>query len=249
MLHPFRMPLLAAAMAVVALPLASVSARADLMLIPAGLGPGDQFRVAFVSSEKRDALSSNIADYDQFVTGLAVAAGIDTYFGSPVTWQVLGSTSSVSAISRVPLTSPPLYDIYGSKVADSGADLWDGTIDSAIFYDERGFAAVDEAVFTGTLPDGSAAEFPLGGGLGFALTGYGLAHFVITNDLWVRQGDRLSAEPAQLYGVSGVLTVPSAAAVPEPASLTLVLVGLTTLAGGEVLRRRGRGPSFRGDRV
>jgi hypothetical protein len=232
-----RVVLLAALIAAVG-PWGAGAARAGIMT-PAGLGPGDQFRVAFVSSEKHDALSSNIADYDAFITGLAAAAGIDTYFGSPVTWQVLGSTNSVSAISRVPLTSPPLYDMYGSKVADSGADLWDGTIDTAIFYDERGFGAVDEAVFTGTLPDGSASEFPLGGGP-VPVTAYGLAFFVITNDLWITAGFDSSARSAQLYGVSSVLTVPSAAAVPVPAGLTLVLAGLAALAGGAAVRRHIR---------
>ncbi len=232
-----RVVLLAALIAAVG-PWGAGAARAGIMT-PAGLSPGDKFRVAFVSSEKRDALSSNIADYDQFITGLAVAAGLDTYFGSPVTWQVLGSTNSVSAISRVPLTSPPLYDVYGLKVADSGADLWDGTIDSAIFYDERGFAVLDEVVYTGTRPDGSASEFPLGGGP-VPITAYGQAFPVITNDFWIAAGFDLSARPAHLYGVSSVLTVPSAAAVPVPAGLTLVLAGLATLAGGAAVGRHTR---------
>jgi hypothetical protein len=79
------------------------------MLTPAGLHPGDKFRVVFVSSAERNALSSNIADYDQYITNLAVAAGLDTYFGFPVTWQAIGSTATVSAIDRLPksFASPP----------------------------------------------------------------------------------------------------------------------------------------------
>lgn len=216
------------------------SARADFMLVPAGLNPGDQFRVVFLSSTMHDALSSNIADYDQFITNLAVVAGIDTYFGSPVTWQVLGSTSSVSAISRIPLTSPGLYLLNGDKVADSGADLWDGTINEGIFLDEKGFGHFDAPVFTGTLPDGSASiSHPLGPGA--SITDFGFAFPTITDDRWIRDGIRNSADSAELYGVSSVLTVPAAAAVPEPASLTLVLAGLATLTGGTTVRRWPRG--------
>jgi hypothetical protein len=58
-------------------------ARADFMLIPLGLNSGDQFRVVFVSSTRRNALSSAISDHDQFITNAAVAAGLDTYFGTP----------------------------------------------------------------------------------------------------------------------------------------------------------------------
>ena len=84
-------------------PWSAGSARADFMLVPADINgnqlrPGDQFRVVFLSSATRDAQSTDIADYDQFITDLAVAAGLDTYFGSPVTWQALGSTATVDAI-------------------------------------------------------------------------------------------------------------------------------------------------------
>src|SRR5262245_33099735 len=77
-------------------------AHAGFMLAPAGLAPGDQFRAVFLSSATRDAQSSNIADYDQFITNLAVASGLDSYFGAPVTWQAIGSTATVNAIDRLP---------------------------------------------------------------------------------------------------------------------------------------------------
>jgi len=50
------------------------------------------------------------------------------------------------------------------------------------------------------------------------------------------EGDAPRIQQHHLYGYSSVLTVPPAA-VPEPASLTLVLVGLATLTGGAVVRR------------
>src|SRR5688572_12442796 len=70
--------------------------RADI-ITPSGLMPGEQFRLAFVSSQTRDALSANIADYDLFIQNLANFAGLGTYAGQPVSWQVIGSTATVDA--------------------------------------------------------------------------------------------------------------------------------------------------------
>lgn len=58
---------------------------------PAGLNPGAQFRLVFVSSDVRDATSSVIADYDLFIAGLATPAGRGSYFSNPVSWLALAS--------------------------------------------------------------------------------------------------------------------------------------------------------------
>jgi hypothetical protein len=42
--------------------------------LPSGLNPGDQYRLAFVTSSTRDALSTNIADYNNFVDALGDTA-------------------------------------------------------------------------------------------------------------------------------------------------------------------------------
>jgi hypothetical protein len=199
-------------------------ASADLLTIPAGLNPGDHFRVVFISSAKHDALSSAIADYDAFISGLATAAGIDTYFGDPVTWQVLGSTFATSALSRVPLTSAGLYLTNGVKVADSGADLWDGTIDSPILLEEHGFFQ-DDIVFTGTMKDGTSSQDAPLGGAAILITEVGLSSIVTTDEGWVRAGPVGSNTLRHFYGVSSELTVPDRT-VPEPASFSLALVGL-----------------------
>jgi hypothetical protein len=55
-------------------------AEAGTMLqTPAGLKPGDQFRFVFVTNGIRDAISTNIADYDSFVNA---EAGGATYHGA-----------------------------------------------------------------------------------------------------------------------------------------------------------------------
>ena len=191
-------------------------AQAAVITTPADLNPGDQFRVAFVSSSRRDALSTTITDHDQFISGLATTAGIDTYFGSAVTWQVLGSTTAISAISRVPLISPSIHLVDGIKVADDGADLWDGSIDVAILLTEFGVLQDFTVVHTGTLSNGAASpDAPLGG-FAIQIMQVGLSSIVTTDSSWISVGPSGGDILRWLYGISSVLTVPMA--VPEPAS-------------------------------
>jgi hypothetical protein len=173
---------------------------------------------------------------------LAVAAGIDTYFGSPVTWRAIGSTATVAAVDRLPksFASPPRYRLDGGLVAPSTGALWlVGPSGFPITLTESGVDIGGEngggVVWTGTLRDGTAFE-PLGG----SFVAFGSA-LLTSGGGWVAFGDAPRSEPHHLYGYSSVLTVPSAAAVPEPANLTLVLAGLATLTGGAAVwwRRRG----------
>ena len=222
------------------------SARAALTLIPAGLNPGDQFRVAFVSSGGRNSTSNIITDYDQFVNNLAVAAGINTYFGDAVTWQAIvstqpvGSTPAISAISRLPATSPAIYRIDGALVATSGADLWDGTILNPINRTELNGSIpagtpTSTWVWTGTFSNGGNGGV---NALGPSSSGaiYGLANN--TNSQWISEDASLPrSDQFRLYAYSSVLTVPGGAApVPEPGSL-LILAGLAAI--GFVAHRRG----------
>jgi hypothetical protein len=44
--------------------------------VPTGLNPGDRYRLAFVTSTTRDARSSNIADYNLFVTDVVFCGAV-----------------------------------------------------------------------------------------------------------------------------------------------------------------------------
>ncbi|CCQ53010.1 MULTISPECIES: hypothetical protein [Crocosphaera] len=98
-----------------------------LTLIPSDLNPGDQYRLVFVTSTTRNALSTQISDYNAFVDATAKAEDsllkdLDT------TWNAIGSTSTVDARDNTN-TNPeenigvPIYLIDGNRVANNNADL------------------------------------------------------------------------------------------------------------------------------
>src|SRR5712692_4417970 len=85
------------------------AARAGI-ITPAGLNPGDQFRVVFVTDGTIDATSGLLSTYDALVSNEATAAGLTSYNGTPVTWKAIVSVSSTDdAISRLPADSVPIY--------------------------------------------------------------------------------------------------------------------------------------------
>ncbi len=214
--------------AVHALILVSLSFSAhSTLIIPAGLSAGDNYHVIFVSSTARDATSSDIADYDAFVGALADAAGIGASVG--VSWLALGSTATVDAIDHLATVftdlSAPIYNQHGELVATNYADLWDGSLVSAVRYTETGNTLALNAVWTGTDSSGQVIPtFPLGGNPGGA--GYGSA--TSSSSLWLQTFRRGIPIQYNLYGVSSQLTV---SAVPVPAAAWLFCSGLLGLIG------------------
>lgn len=216
----------------------AAEARAGI-ITPVGLSPGAQFRIVFVTSTVHTAFSSSIADYDAIVTARAIAGGLDTYNGSSVIWQIIGSTSTVSAISRLPISSPALYLSHGALVATGGADLWDGSLSQRIDRTELG-SNVFGFIFSGTLSSGeSAGTFSLGSSpVMIGQNGSDTSH-------WIQSFSAGSGNNLRFYGFSSVLTVGPATSVPEPASLTLALAGLGAYVGTRCLARRRRATASR----
>jgi hypothetical protein len=113
---------------------------ADLVLPPPPIG---LYRLAFVTSVGTDATSSDIEDYNEFVTDLAedepALAALST------TWSVIGSTADDSAVANT-MTDPspvgntgfPIYRLDGMKIADHYDDLWDMSIEASISVTETG---------------------------------------------------------------------------------------------------------------
>lgn len=199
---------------------------------PDGLNPGDQYRLVFQTSSRRDATSDDINDYNAFVAADAAAPG-SLVEGLSTKWRAIASTRTVDAIDNTstdpsPLgpTGVPIYQIDGlTRVADNYDDLWDGSVASTIYVNPLAPWG-NEMNWTGTGPDGTTQN-PLGSDT----VNYGLITDFGAG--WVAWGDTFMSElEVSMYAMSGVLTV-----VPEPGSGVLVSLGLlSAVASG---RKRG----------
>ena len=209
-------------------------ASAQLNLAPDGLSAGDQFRYVFVTDEFSDATSSAISTYDDFVTEQANQAG-SLFLNQGLTFQVIGSTASVNAISHIgiPGVDVPLVLVDGTFVADSNSDFFDGTFDNNLNITQSGqelIAGGEEVVFTGTQSNGlGASTEELGTASGSSA--FSLANLTAEDGLTPVFFPFSQDFDGRFFGISSVVTV---AAVPEPSSLVV----LGCVAFGLVSRRR-----------
>ena len=111
---------------------ATVIVPVDWDLIPSGLDEGDSFRLLFLSSTKRDATTTDIADYNTFIQTRAAAGhtAIQAYANE---FLVVGSTQDTDARDNTDTTytavdkGAPIYWLNGNKVADNYEDFYDGS--------------------------------------------------------------------------------------------------------------------------
>ncbi len=215
------------AMALTALLSVTSIASADIITQPPGLNVGDQYHLAFVTSAWATATSTNIADYNAFVTNAANA--VPELVALNTEWFVIGSTSTVSARENTGTdVSPglPIFLLDASKLVDDYGDLWDATIDVPLNRTEIDTVLqIDRTkVFTGTGTWGAIDGLPLGNSPNVT---YGYAGF--TNNEWIRAANIPASGVAHFYALSAPLT-----AIPEPATLSLLALG------GLALMRRKR---------
>ena len=233
------------------------AAQAALVVVPPGLNPGYQYRLVFITDGARDATSSNINDYNTFVTNQVTGSALATQLTTAgfnlgtITWKAIGSTFATSAKVNTGTDGSqpdvPIYLIDGNKVANNNADLWDGSIQTYIDRTQIDIQ-VSSSVWTGTQADGSTSFLPLGNAIGFP-PGSGfppvaaLGNTVSLSTAWINGFASGPTNEFSLYGMSSVLTVPGttpAVSVPEPSSL----LGLITLGGlmlGGAVRLTGGG--------
>jgi len=223
---------------------AVASAEPISLVTPMGLNPGDRFRFAFVtngsfygSTGTIDAQSSNIADYNSFVTAQAAGA---LFQGSTVTWKAIGSTATVNARDNVGGfgTLVPVYLVSGTRIADdltdAGTGFWSGSL---LEFTKLNLSidgsSVNSYVWTGSNADGTTySGYELGSG---GYTGFGDSN---SNGGFTDYGDDDASYTAPMFEMSGELTV---AAVPEidPAGMGSV-AALVTGALGLLERRKRR---------
>jgi hypothetical protein len=160
------------------------------------------------------------------------------YKGTILTWSAIASTASTSAIANLGETGASVWLANGPEVSttDTGSGLWSGTLLKPINKDLNGLSQIG-GTWTGTFADGNAipgsqlgTPDPVNGFIGS------------TNSAWIFQGSAQDAFSMKLYGISQVLTVPSAS-VPEPSSLTMTVgASVAAIAVGLFRKRRGQKP-------
>jgi hypothetical protein len=226
------------ALVTVSFALSATPVAADPITEPSGLNVGDQYRLAFVTSTASVATSTDIAFYNNFVTGVANGEPLLQALGT--SWNVIGSTLAIDARTNT-ATDPsppgnngvPIYLVNDTKLVDHYDDLWDGSIDVPFNINENGDTVTGFA-FTGTVANGtlSVPPRPLGfnGGEGTAWTGDSR----FTGITWTIGGSESNMTLALPFrAISGVLTV-----VPEPGSFILMSIGAIGLIGFGQRRRK-----------
>ncbi len=207
--------------------LISPAASAAPITVPTDLNPGDKYRLVFVTSTTRDATSTDIAEYNAFVTTLAAAVPELASLGT--TWKAIGSTLTVDARDNTDTnpnvaTGVPIYGIDDVRVAHDNSDLWDGNILANIGVIEDGSSPIwDPRAWTGTSTIGTRSLNHELGALGPNVERGAPTE---TSFWWIADGDGNKHDQRHLYAISGELTV---APVPEPSTFALAGAGLIAI--------------------
>ena len=202
------------------------SAHSGPVTSPSSLNPGDSYRLAFVTRSDSDAISSNIADYNSFVQGLADAKTELASLGA--TWKAIASTPTVSARDNTN-TNPnveagvPIFLLNDTKLVDDNADLWDGSLDLAFNITKGGSEMPGNpiTVWSGTQSDGTSLGTSALGGSDSLV---GIGNFQSTGSSWINTSSASKGVLLPFYAISSVLTV-----VPEPTTSGLAISAMVLL--------------------
>ena len=198
-------------------------------LKPTGLNTGDQFRLLFLSSTKRNASSTDIADYNTFIQTRAAAGHTDIQAYS-AGFRVVGCTADTDARDNTSTTytasakGVPIYWLAGAKAADQYEDFYDGSWDDeANDKNESGANGPDTSnssnwPFTGCNQDGteSLAGDGRSRGLGSVSVRVGIPNSSGSGSTPLSSGElKVGTGSRPLYGLSGVFQVAAAVVVPN----------------------------------
>jgi hypothetical protein len=201
--------------------------------VPPSLHPGDQYRIAFATANTqhgstpvfgtRTAFSSDIADYNAFVT--TVANSVPDLVALGTTWSAIASTATVDARDNTN-TNPsasvgsPIFTLDGAMIAVDNAGLWSGSLLSPLEISQTGSGTPPGSVWTGSDATGVASN-PLG-----LAPQPNTGVMLLTDTGWMDYSPIPQVLDLPLYAMSGVLTVPA----PEPSSLVLAGLAVGALA-------------------
>ena len=209
-------------------------------LIPTGLGAGNQFRLIFGTSGKRDATATAIGTYNTFVQNAAAAGHTDIQPYSSG-FRVVGSTAGTDAKDNTGTTytatdkGVPIYWLSGNKVADDYEDFYDESWDDeANTKDESGSSvdliSFDNGPYTGSSHDGiefifSGASFALGSTSAIV----GAPNSPDTTRGPIYADFTTSTQERPFYGLSAVFIVGTPNVPGPPRGLTANVVGTSQI--------------------
>ena len=231
--------------------LASVAAQAMPVTVPAGLNPGDTYRLAFVTSTTTNADSTDINFYNQFVTDAANLSPELAALGT--TWTAIASTAtddvryntSTLTLAEGGTRSAPIYGTDGYLIAADNDEFWQvsfpfpGRRNPLFHLDENGITTAPGegpwSVWTGGRSQlASPYTFQLGSTDRIFLGIIGRP-----DDGWWVSTSVLPGGERPLYAISGFLTVP-ASMMTEHATFTIFTLGIVGLGLAGCRRRHRR---------
>ncbi len=182
-----------------------------LDVVPPGLQPGEQYRILFLTDGARDATSTDIADYDAFVT--AEAESSPPMAALQTRWRAVAGTPGLSASEHTetvpgsPGANVPIYRPDGVRVETGSRQLWlarsSNPLLSSPAVTQTGVLTTGVVVWTGTNPTGIlAGAIALGRDRPTAGTSGSRSY------PWCYGGTPTNNRSNRLYGISDVLTVP-----------------------------------------
>jgi hypothetical protein len=191
------------------------------------LPPGSEYQLLFVTSGVRDGTSTDIADYNAFVSA---QAALNPSLPDGISWTAVASTAAKAARDNA-TNAPgiPVYNTAGMLLSNSASGLYATfPLLAAPAYDENGVLG-NGAVWSGSMDDGTISRYPLGNVIpGSESVGVGNSN----NTRWLFGPPLVASERLSLYALSSPITVP----VPEPS--TCALVGVAVVGVAAVLGRR-----------
>ncbi len=191
---------------------------------PPGVEPGEKYHLLFATSEFFAITTSpavppapsefgSLAGGDWNVTFAAFVAGrVPGWNGLELIYQAILSINGNNARDRIAIEGK-IFNTHFDLLANDLSDLWDGSLATAVDYDEFGnLITTSTDVWTGTNISGfhssdSCGDWnsPLGANLG------SIGNATGSGNNWINFARKSCDESARLYGISPAITLPDSA--------------------------------------